>query len=295
MRLSTEDVVLFYKLYKGLLFYTNNKLGILPQKLDWKRFQEVPYPALVEVRDALHDNLELIDSFVEENPRKLSDDELEIVRSWKDRVKGQFLVMRHLKNYTVFMGSDGSPKAYGVLGLIDEFEEVIGPELPQYVRAVLLPFKGKIVYDGLLTISSLIFGGNIRRSLNASYQEAKARYGIITSLPVPEEQLELGDAELLRFYLKSQSNREMYADEIRELVAKSHDLLVLYHQEMGKAGARVLGKQLRQAGVKPAMFAILEGLIIASGRTGEDLEKTLRDILPAGKRELVYVFKLQPK
>ena len=97
---------------------------------------------------------------------------------------------------------------------------------------------------------------------------------------------------MLKFYLKTQSNCDMYMDEISDLVAKSHDLLLLYHQEMGKADARVLGRQLRQIGIKPAKFAILEGLIIASGQTGEELEKTLQDILPAEKREFVYVFRL---
>jgi hypothetical protein len=47
-----------------------------------------------------------------------------------------------------------------------------------------LPFKGKIIYDGLLSSYSISFGPGIRRSLNESFNEAKMRHGIVTSLPV---------------------------------------------------------------------------------------------------------------
>jgi len=42
----------------------------------------------------------------------------------------------------------------------------------------------RIVYDGLLSSYSISFGGGIRRMLNKSYNEAKARHGIVTSLPM---------------------------------------------------------------------------------------------------------------
>jgi hypothetical protein len=50
---------------------------------------------------------------------------------------------------------------------------------------MLFPFGGRIVYDGLLESYSISFGPGIRRSLNESYQQAKARQGIVTSLPPP--------------------------------------------------------------------------------------------------------------
>ena len=54
------------------------------------------------------------------------------------------------------------------------------------VQTVLLPFKDQIVYDGLLTSYSISFGPGIRRSLNESFKEAKARHGIVTSLPMSD-------------------------------------------------------------------------------------------------------------
>jgi hypothetical protein len=56
-------------------------------------------------------------------------------------------------------------------------------------ESVLLPFKDKIVYDGLITSYHISFGPGIRRSLNESFKEAKRRHGILTSLPMSDEML----------------------------------------------------------------------------------------------------------
>src|SRR5262249_50205661 len=65
----------------------------------------------------------------------------------------------------------------------------VGPYLPVLTETVLLPFKGMIVYDGLMTSYRISFGPGIRRSLNESFKEAKARHGIVTTLPMSDEPL----------------------------------------------------------------------------------------------------------
>ena len=129
--------------------------------------------------------MDLIDAFVSENPFNLPDEELEIVRSWKHLVAGQFYVYRCLKKYTIFLTTREPVVAYGVLSLMDSFEDLIGPRLPHLCKTVLLPFKGQIVYDGLLAGYNITFGSGIRRRLKDSYDDAKERQGIITSLPPP--------------------------------------------------------------------------------------------------------------
>ena len=143
----------------------------------------------LKVRDAFLNHTDLIQSFVDENPTRLTDDELDIVRSWRHLVHGKFYVFRELKKYTVFLSTDKLPVAYGVLALSQPFEELIGPYLPVLTQTVLLPFKGTIVYDGLMSSYRISFGPGIRRSLNESFKEAKARHGIVTSLPMSNEPL----------------------------------------------------------------------------------------------------------
>jgi len=84
----------------------------------------------------------------------------------------------------VFLDAGDPPTAYGVVALTEPFEDLIGSYLPRMVETVLLPFQGRIVYDGLLSGYNISFGGGIKRSLNDSYRQAKSRQGIVTSLPV---------------------------------------------------------------------------------------------------------------
>ena len=68
-----------------------------------------------------------------------------------------------------------------MFGLTDEIIEMMPCPPPVLVSAVLLPWKGQIVCDGLILIYNVMLGGGIRKNLKESYRQAKAR-GIITSL-----------------------------------------------------------------------------------------------------------------
>jgi len=295
MKLSKEDVELFYRLYHPLLAYVNKKFEIIEDVNSSGDFKKFSIEEINKLRDRLYKHPELINSFVAENPLSFSENELKIINGWKEFVKGKFLIFRYLKNYTVFLDTNESPKAYGVLALNSTFEEMVGPYLPVMVEAVLLPFNDKIIYDSIFFPYHMTFGGGIRRSFNDAYHEAKSRFGIITSLPFSIEKVEQSDAANLRFYLRSKRNRERYWEEIEELISKNTNLLTLYHQEMGKIYARTYGKRLREIGLTNAWFAILEGMTIASGVTKDEVERILQCILPTEKRKFVYIFRLKEK
>lgn len=184
MNLLDEEAKLFYDLYPALLAFVNRKLAVSPEQFtNAEEFVRASPEARVAIRDALFAQRELIDEFVQDNPANLTAEDLEIVRSWKHALVGRFYVFRYLKSFTVFLSTgDPQPKAYGVLGLVDSFEHGLGLTLPRLVNAVLLPFRGRITYDGLLTGYNIMFGGGIKRRLNEEYKDAKAAFGIITCL-----------------------------------------------------------------------------------------------------------------
>jgi hypothetical protein len=185
MLLEPQDVELFFKLHRSLMFFVNQRLKVLPDDIaSPDEFSSLSPEVRLKVRDAFLQHTEFIQHFVEENPTDLTDDELDIVRSWQHLVHGKFYVFRELKQYTVFLSTTSPAIAYGVLALSQPFEELVGPYLPVLAQTVLLPFKDMIVYDGLLNAYRISFGPGIRRSLNDSYKEAKARNGIVTSLPM---------------------------------------------------------------------------------------------------------------
>lgn len=187
MQVTFDDGKLFYDLYSALLSFVNGKLKVIPEQFsDSKGYTSLPPGKRLAVRDALYAHRELLDEFVKENPAKLSSDQLEIVGNWKHAVIGQFFIFRYLSKYAIFLNTNSPKKAYGVLALADLFEELVGPYLPRLIQTVLLPFKDKIIYDGLLSGHNITFGGGVKRRLNEEYREAKEAFGIITSLPEGE-------------------------------------------------------------------------------------------------------------
>ncbi len=190
MLLTPQDAELFFQLHRALMFFVNQRLRVLPDDVaSPEAFSSLAPEVRLKVRDAFLEHTNLIGAFVEENPAGLTADELDVLRSWRHPVHGRFYAFRQLKKYMVFLSTDPQPVAYGVLALTQPFEELVGPYLPVLTEAVLLPFKGVIVYDGLLRSYRISFGPGIRRSLNESFKEAKARHGIVTSLPLSDEPL----------------------------------------------------------------------------------------------------------
>lgn len=167
------------------MFFVNQRLKVIPNQVSSPdEFSALSPEVRAQVRDALNANLDLIETFAAENPAHLSDDELDIVRSWRHLVTDKFYVFRELKKHTVFLSTTSPAVAYGVLALSQPFEDLVGPYLPVLIQTVLLPFKDVIVYDGLMTRYNISFGPGIRRDLNEVFKEAKARHGIVTSIPM---------------------------------------------------------------------------------------------------------------
>ncbi len=184
MKLSPEDAALFYRLTWELQFYVNRRRRIIPAVNTSAEYERLSMDQKLKVRNALYDHATLIDDFVAENPAGLSPGDLAIVRNWKRFVRGDFFIERFLKKGAYFIAADQKPIVYTVAGINDSIEDMLGPylALPIYVKTVLLPFKGQIVYDGLLEPLSVFFGGGIRAELRETYLTAKQNGRIVESL-----------------------------------------------------------------------------------------------------------------
>jgi hypothetical protein len=90
------------------------------------------------------------------------------------------VVWKHYKKHTIFLRD---PDAYAVLGLRSSLEEILPRPPPMLVDAVLLPFEGVIVTDGILVSKNVILGPGIRRGMKESYDRAVERGTLWTSLP----------------------------------------------------------------------------------------------------------------
>jgi len=181
LRLSRAEADLFFKLMWNLQVYVNQQRQVLPQVKSVEDYARLSLSEKVQVRDALWENPGLIDTYVKDNPDRLSTDELDIVRKWRRFVPGTFQIFRQLKKHAIFIGEDS--RVYGVLSLYDSLEEMFyGRPWPIMIETVLLPFRGKIVHDGMFKGYEIYFGGGIRAALKEEYMAARQNGSIITTL-----------------------------------------------------------------------------------------------------------------
>jgi hypothetical protein len=182
MNLPREDAELFFRLMWALQHYVNTQLNLVPNVESPEAYKRLDNQEKLKEREALYADPHLLERFVSANPSHLSPDELNIAQGWKRFVAGEFYIFRFLKRYTVFIAAGKGAQVYGVLGLYDRLEEVVGDYPPPVLaKAVLLPFKGRIIYDGVLLPYSVTFGPGIRGDLNEIYQRAKQNGAIIES------------------------------------------------------------------------------------------------------------------
>ena len=180
MKLPEQDTDLFFELMWALQYFVNQQLQVLPHVNTMDDYLNCPTEEKLQVRDALYDHIDLIDAFIKENPPHFSADKLDIIAKWKQLVADKFYLERLLKKYAVFITSDN--KVYGVLALYDAFEDIVYKgDLPILMKAVLLPFKGKVIYDGLLESYNVYFGRGISTDLKEAYMAAKQAGRIIDS------------------------------------------------------------------------------------------------------------------
>ncbi len=180
MTLALSDGKLYFELMWKLQYYVNQKRGLHKNISSVEEYAKLPSEEKRKERDELWNDPKLIESYVQENPDALPSAELEIIRKWKGFVKGSFFIFRHLKKGSIFIQED---QVYLVHGLLDPLDDLVPSyALPQMVETVLLPFKGQIIYDGLLSGYRIQFGGGIRSNLNHTYTVAKHKGRIITTL-----------------------------------------------------------------------------------------------------------------
>ena len=181
MLISPEEAELFFALYTSVIGFVAGRSGGIDGIKDAGTFKSAPNEAKAQARNHLLNNIQFIKDYMEENPDGFRERELGYMLDWSLFIQGDFYAVQDLKKYTVFLAARDSAKAYGVLGLTDEIADMLPSTLPLLIKAVLLPWKGQIIWDGLFTIYNINFGSGIRRGIRESYRQAKAT-GIITSL-----------------------------------------------------------------------------------------------------------------
>lgn len=75
----------------------------------------------------------------------------------------------------------GEDTLYGIKGISTSLANSFRLVLPTPIETVLLPFKGKIIYDSFITSIESVFPQSDQKSIREMYDRVK-EHGIITSL-----------------------------------------------------------------------------------------------------------------
>jgi hypothetical protein len=291
MQLTEKENDRFLNIHISLIHFAGINEGLISRKMSLEDFQDADIEIKVPVRDALYGNPKYFDKFVKENPYDLQKEDLQVADGFRHFKKGQFWLLKYLKKHAIFL--DGN-FAYGVLALSEPFEWFFGNTLPRMIETVLLPFEGKIVYDGIMKSSNIIIGGNMTSSLNSEYSVLKAKYGLITQLPLDEKikEVEDSDENTLIALMKSKSSIDHNWYEIEDLLERTPSLKNLYEQLWGKLNSRNKKKELRKLGIKGHYFAITNNTIITSGKSKKEVEVKVKSMVDEQKIDSIYYFKL---
>ena len=179
--LPEEDVKLFYRIFFGLLDYVNEKKKVndLKNLADQKSLEP---QAVKQIASAVWQDTSLIDDYLAGPGSSLPPAEQAILESWKRRVSGRFIVERNLKKGSVVISLEDN-SVYLVRGIKTSLEEMFFYRpLPVMIEADLLPFKGVVITDGLVSSMNIFMGGGMKKQFKDFYNRAKKLGQIHTSL-----------------------------------------------------------------------------------------------------------------
>jgi hypothetical protein len=181
MHLTPLEVAQFYRIWMPLLHWLNEERRVVARFPMPSDVHPVSPELLHPVRTLLWSDPTILDAFIDENPAKLSDADLDLASTWRTRLTGKFFILKHLKRSTIFLAGDEEDVAYEVIGISSPLSEVF--PYPTMVEATLLPFGDRIIYDSIIHAFPVTFGKGMRGGLNRSYANAKANGRLHRTLP----------------------------------------------------------------------------------------------------------------
>lgn len=172
--LSREDAKLFYKIYFGLLEFTNKKYQINNHVKIYHHNSINPFE-IKDIVDKYWENKDVITlEFCLANPYKFNKEELGITSEFKKGIRSMFIISRYELEYTAFMEKD---KIYMIKGLNDNIDNIIPyDKLPYVAITSVIPFKDVLVYDGMLLEIGVKMGNEFDEMIEKEYNSMLKYY-----------------------------------------------------------------------------------------------------------------------
>jgi hypothetical protein len=112
-------------------------------------------PTLQKLRNLIIRKPKLVPEFLSLNRHLITPDDIKIIKDFTRRKTSIFAVLKYEEDYAVFVDTKGC-SFYAVKALTEPFSAVL-PALPTCIEASLLPFRNRIVWDGIAHVSKAKF------------------------------------------------------------------------------------------------------------------------------------------
>ncbi len=186
MILSSDEAPDFFTVLAALDTFANRRLKLVPDVDDIDDMRHTSLHARHKIRTAVWTQPSILAEFARTNPFDLPERLIEDARRFQHAVTGRFFCERILKRHAIVISMSEPTVVYAMEGLSDPVNSVLSRTVPGGVGAMfdttLLPWRGRIVWDGLISILSIHAGPGIRRSYTREYTAAKDAGAVVTSL-----------------------------------------------------------------------------------------------------------------
>ena len=181
-QLNSDECRLFYETWYGLMGFVNERMGVIKAKIKPEYPNAVSDMMVHKVREVLWEKPELIDEYISKT--ELPQEKIDILKLWRTKhKKGMLFLLEYQPEYAVAIASNekGEDRLYGIKGISNSVANTLRRDLPAQIETVLLPFKGKIIYDSFISSMPIGFGEGAKAAFREMHDKA-IRHGISTSL-----------------------------------------------------------------------------------------------------------------
>ena len=156
--IGPKEAKVFYKLYFGLLDFTNQFYRIKPEYKIYHNKEINTYEIEEIIEKFWQEKTTIISEFIEANPFNFNQEELNLTREFEKGFQDVFIIAKYELEYTALLHPKGLFMVKGLNGNIDEL--IPYQSLPYPTKTAIIPFKNYLVYDGIL------MGFNVKNSVD---------------------------------------------------------------------------------------------------------------------------------
>ena len=286
--LSPNDMKFTTLLFQYLQWYFEQS----PDGKERSRTLNVNSKEFHELRMIAFQDKKSIMQYISEQEMILSTEDLSLIRRLEHCITGRFILFSVKRDSIQLLYNP--PEDSFILQVtpwsmeaIMQFQDMA---LPRLVEAALFPSDNRIIYD-MVHVVGLTFGSGMKRSIKEEVAAAKAKHGIITSLPIPVTN---EDKELikLRGLMSNKDAIRHNWDEIQDIIQYKPELLEEYYQKLGTAYTRLRRKEIKNNNIF-GWFALYGWMIIAGGKTREIAESAAHSFISSDHYNRLVFFEVK--